>query len=555
VGERPYWGVTGANHVERSPAATGMPMHIRSRRSSLPCLPRSSRSCTHRRIALALAAGLVLAACGGDESVPFGTAEVTVEPVAQVISTPATVVARTYGATVRDAARVDVVAPGAATLVALEVEDGAVVSAGQTIGRLRSDTLIGALRQAEAANLSALNALRGAQDALDRANEQPAERPLTFVSRIQEVEVELAEAQAEIVRLRAEGGSETELRIELQRAQALRTEYDAWVRRNDAVTSASATVRQTSQALAQARTAVGDLRLVAPVDGTVRIAADLAAGGGRTLVVGSDVGPGQAVATVLASGGSRIDLRVPEVDLAPVVIGATVRVDLEAYPGTPVTGRVTRIVEAASGAAPGAAPGAASGVTGATFTAEVALDDTGGLPLREGLTGTAVLTDLAFAERFEVRLEVDEIDVVLVEVGQTVTIELDALRGEPLDGTVVALAATPERSATGATVYRARVRLDARSDAPPLRGGLTGTGDIEVQRLESRLTVPSTALLRTGGSEVVFVVRGGVAVQVPVRVLAFGEVRAAIEGDLRAGERVVTTGIERVEDGMSVAGS
>ena len=520
-------------------------MHTRSRRSFLP------RSHPHRRIALVLATGLVLAACSGDETAPFGTAEVTVEPVAQVISTPATVVARTYAATVRDAARVDVIAPGAATLVTLEVEDGAMVSAGQAIGRLRSDALTGALRQAEAANLSALNTLRGAQDALDRANEQPAERPLTFTSRIEEVEVELAEAQAEVARLRAEDGSEIELRIELQRVQALRTEYDAWVRRNDAVTSARSAFTQTEQALAQARSAVADLRLVAPADGTVRIGVDLVAGGGRTLVVGSDVTPGQAVATVLASGGSRIDLRVPEVDLAPVVIGATVRVDLEAYPGTPVTGRVTRIIEAAASAVPGAAPG----VTGATFTAEVALDDTGGLPLREGLTGTAVLPDLAFAERFEVRLEVDEIDVVLVEVGQTVSVELDALRGEPLGGTVVALAATPERSSTGATVYRARVRLDARSDAPPLRGGLTGTGDIEVQRLESRLTVPSTALLRTGGSEVVFVVRGGVAVQVPVRVLAFGEVRAAIEGDLRAGERVVTIGIERVEDGMSVAGS
>jgi hypothetical protein len=241
------------------------------------------------------------------------------------------------------------------------------------------------------------------------------------------------------------------------------------------------------------------------------------------------------------------------------VIGATVRVDLEAYPGTPVTGRVTRVIEAAAGSASGvtaAVPGNASSTSaGATFIAEVALDDVGGLPLREGLTGTAVLPALAFAERFEIRLEIDEIDVVLVEVGQTVSIELDALRGAPLDGSLVALAATPERSATGATVYRARVRLDARSDAPPLRGGLTGTGDIEVQRLESRLTVPSTALLRTGGSEVVFVVRGGVAVQVPIRVLAFGELRAAIEGDLRAGERVVTTGIERVEDGMPVAGS
>ena len=506
--------------------------------------------------ALALTLAIVLAACSSEEEAPFGTAVVTVEPVAQVIATPATVISRTYSATVRDAARVDVLAPGVGSVASLDVEDGATVSAGQVIGRLRSDALTGTLRSAESAHLTALMSLRTAQDALARANDEPALSPLTFSSRIEEVEVELAEAQAEIAKLRAESGSETELRTELVRAQSLRTEYDAWVRRNDAVTSAQAAVDQTSQALGQARSAVADLRIVAPVEGTLRLGADVVAGGGRTLVVGSDVATGQALVSITASGGYRIELRVPEADLAPVAVGATVRIDLEAYPGTPITGRVTRIVEARP--APATATGVTTSTNATTFIAEVELDGgvsgagSAGVQLREGLTGTAVLSDLSFADRFEVRLEVDEIDVVLVEVGQSVVIELDALRGEPLDGTVVALAATPDRSATGATIYRARVRLDARTDDPPLRGGLTGTGDIEVQRLEAELTVPSTALLRSGGSEVVFVVRDGVAVEVPVRVLAFGDARAAIRGELREGERVVTIGIERVEDGTLV---
>jgi len=323
------------------------------------------------------------------------------------------------------------------------------------------------------------------------------------------------------------------------------------------VTSAQAAVDQSEQALEQARSAVADLRIVAPVEGTLRIATDVVAGGGRTLVAGSDVGAGQRVVSITASGGYRIELRVPEADLAPVTVGAAVRVDLEAYPGTPVSGRVTRVVEAR--ATSDLAAGTASAPSGTAFLAEVAIDGAAGgaaagagVALRDGLTGTAVLPDLAFADRFEIRLEVDEIDVVLVEVGQPVRVELDALRGDPLDGTIVAVAATPDRSATGATIYRARVRLDARDDAPPLRGGLTGTGDIEVQRLEAELTVPSTALLRSGGSEVVFVVRDGVAVEVPVRVLAFGDARAAISGGVREGERVVTTGIERVEDGTPV---
>ena len=499
-----------------------------------------SRSLRHGALLVALA--LTVAACGDADEAPFGTAEVTVEPVAQVISTPATVVARTYVATVRAAARVDVVAPGAASVAVLEVADGDVVVAGQRLGRLTSDPLVTALRQAESGRTSALMALRQAEDVLSRGSERPADDPLLYEDRIEEVEAELFELRKDIVEFRADE-DELELRAALVREQALLAEYDTWVRQVDGVTSARAALQQSEQALTQARRAVADLTLVAPVDGTVRIATDALAGAGRPLTVGADVGPGQPVLTITTEDGFLADLAVAEADLAPVEEGAAVMLDLEAFPGSLVRGTVRRVVRATP-----TAPGQAAG-----FVAEVALDDAAGLTLRDGLTGTATLPELAFTDRFEIRLEVDEVDVVLVDLGQRVSIELDALRGQPLGGTVVALAATPDRSATGATIYRARVRLDAPAgDVPPLRGGLTGTGDVEVQRLDAPLTVPSTALLRSGRAEVVYVVRGGVAVEVPVRVLAFGDVRAAVEGDLREGERVVTIGVERVEDGTAV---
>jgi len=494
------------------------------------------RSSLLRSGALLATLALTVAACQGESVEPFGTAEVTVEVVAQVVSTPATVLARTYAATVRTEERADVVAPGSASIAALDVADGDTVVAGQRLGRLTSDALTTALRQAEAARTSAFTNLRAAEDALGLVEQRAPEDPLNHPDRIDEIGAQLANVRDDIARYRADEDL-LRLRAALLLEQQLLTEYDQWVRAGDGVTAARAALVQADQALAQARRAAADLALVAPIAGVVRLAPDLITGGGRSLAVGSDVGPGQAIVTVTGEG-LRADLVVLEADLGPVAEDARVVIDLEAYPGTPVPGRVVRIERSAALSA---------------FVAEVALDGDAGLPLRDGLTGTAVLPDLTFADRFEVRLEVDEIDVVLVAVGQQVSVELDALRGRPLLGTIVALAATPDRSATGATIYRARVRLDAPDgDVPPLRGGLTGTGDIEVQRLEGPLTVPSTALRRSGGSEVVYVVRDGVAVEVPVRVLAFGEVRAAIEGDLRSGERVVTLGVERVADGMQV---
>src|SRR5210317_1663026 len=92
---------------------------------------------------------VIVAACGGEEVAPFGTGEVTVEPVSQVISTPATLSARTFAATVREAASVDVLAPGVGTVASLDVTDGMAVTAGQRLGTLRSEALDTSLRQAE----------------------------------------------------------------------------------------------------------------------------------------------------------------------------------------------------------------------------------------------------------------------------------------------------------------------------------------------------------------------------------------------------------------------
>jgi multidrug efflux pump subunit AcrA (membrane-fusion protein) len=64
--------------------------------------------------------------------------------------------------------------------------------------------------------------------------------------------------------------------------------------------------------------------------------------------------------------------------------------------------------------------------------------------------------------------------------------------------------------------------------------------------------VPTSALLRRGGGEVVHVVRDGVAREVPITVEAIGDETAAVAGPLEAGERVVTIGVELIEDGDEV---
>ncbi len=506
-----------------------------------------SRSRAARVLAPALALAVLLAACAEEEAPSFGTAEVTVEAVSQFVSSPATVVARTFAATVEASARADATASVPAEVVRFAVADGDAVAEGDVLAVLSAEGLRVALRQAEAGVTSARSGLAAAAAALRQVAERTPFEYEVFTTRAQEREARLAAIEEDL--LRGEdvtlAPSRQLLLIERQQLLAEREQQQAL---EGGVADARAALAQAEEALVRARADVADLTLRAPIAGTVRIAEDLVAGGGRTLAVGSDVAAGQAVVTVTAAEAFRVELIVPEADLAPVATGVAVTIDLAAFPGRALTGTVRRIDAAEARTAGGTA-----------FVAEVALDPTD-LPLRAGLTGTATLPGLAFDERFEVELEVDEIDAVLVAVGQPVTVEVDALRERPLTGTIVAVAVAPEQDLTGATSFRTRVRLDVPAgEAPPLRGGLTGTADIEVERIEGALTVPTTALLRRGGTEVVHAVRGGVAVEVPVRVRAFGEARAAVEpvGDatLEAGERVVTDGVELVTDGTVVDGA
>jgi HlyD family secretion protein len=153
---------------------------------------------------------------------------------------------------------------------------------------------------------------------------------------------------------------------------------------------------------------------------------------------------------------------------------------------------------------------------------------------------------------FRATVEVDEIDAVEVQAGQAVTVLVDAFPAAELAGVVDRIAIAPERGATGGAVFPVEVRFTRVPPEVGLRVGLTASAEIETRRVDGDLVVPTSALLRRGGAEVVYAVRDGRAAEVPVRVLAIGDDTAAIDGELSLGEPVVTIGVELVEDGDEV---
>lgn len=151
---------------------------------------------------------------------------------------------------------------------------------------------------------------------------------------------------------------------------------------------------------------------------------------------------------------------------------------------------------------------------------------------------------------FHVRADVDEIDAVLVDEGQAATILVDAYPDVELRGTVQRVAISPDRGETGGVVFPVRVGLPALPDGIRLRVGLTASVEVEVLHVTDALVVPSSALLRRGGQEVVFVAAGEVVREVPVDVAAIGDDTAAVSGDLEPGDRVATRGVEDLTDGL-----
>lgn len=394
-------------------------------------------------------------------------------------------------ASVEPRARTAVPAPLGGEVVDVVVADGDEVVAGEPLLRLSSDALDVQIAQAEAA-ASAAGALTAAGPAIDLS-------PLFEVVRGQLEAVVpdvLATLEAQVARIDDEKLRQR-AREPLQRATAnyAQSRQELLEAEQEARASADrATAAQRTAAEAQRRQA--------------EIALDAAREQAEELTI---VAPASGVVELGTAGGG-----------VPAAAGAAGLSDVDGLSG---------LLEQPSGAAPDAplAPGASVG-----FGQDV-----------------ATIYDLS---GFHLRAEVDELDAVRVEEGQAATVLVDAYPDATMRGEVAQVAIAPTRGGSGSVVFPVEVVLGQLPADVDLRVGLTASVEIEVARVEGTV-VPSSALLRRGGQEILFVGRGGVAREVDVDVLAIGDDTAAVSGDVEPGDRVVTAGVEDVADGDPLPGA
>jgi len=157
-------------------------------------------------------------------------------------------------------------------------------------------------------------------------------------------------------------------------------------------------------------------------------------------------------------------------------------------------------------------------------------------------------TILSIPDLSEMKAEgmVDEADAGQVAVGQPVTLRLEARPDIDLVGRVVSLGQTVRRRSwrVPAKVFRVEIAL-AESDPSFMKPAMRFRGEIEVERLANRLTLPREAVFHRPKGPVVFARRWWRWVETPVALGRQSAERVEVLEGLREGQRVLPVDLTR----------
>jgi HlyD family secretion protein len=153
--------------------------------------------------------------------------------------------------------------------------------------------------------------------------------------------------------------------------------------------------------------------------------------------------------------------------------------------------------------------------------------------------GQTAAISLVDESSFHVDVNVSEADVARLKLGQPADVELDALPGQKLAGTLdyIAPTATTQQNVT---TYLARVGL--KPTEQPLRVGLSAAVSIVTDRRANVLLVPSGAIRDTDSGPQVEVKRGNQTTLVPIKTGLAGDTDTEVTGGLSEGDVVVMPG-------------
>ena len=161
--------------------------------------------------------------------------------------------------------------------------------------------------------------------------------------------------------------------------------------------------------------------------------------------------------------------------------------------------------------------------------------------------GAAVISLLSL-EELEVAIEVPEVHIGRVRLGQPAQLKFDAFPEQPLAGKVSVV--IPEADPDARTFP---VKISVSSGGGRVRAGMTATVTLAPASPRRATIVPKDALVSEGDGWIVFVLQPGDTVKQVGAVIGEGAGQwVEIQGELQPGDRVITRGNERLRPGQTV---
>ncbi len=138
----------------------------------------------------------------------------------------------------------------------------------------------------------------------------------------------------------------------------------------------------------------------------------------------------------------------------------------------------------------------------------------------------------------ELVIEVDEIDIPLVGLGQEAVVTVDALPDADFQGVITAVHPVP-KEVGGVVLYNVRIDLDAPKNIG-IKVGMSASADIVAEKHENVLMVPSRAVDKNDQGQTIVKVMENEEIQERVVVVGLDDgLRAEIVSGLEEGETVV----------------
>jgi HlyD family secretion protein len=196
--------------------------------------------------------------------------------------------------------------------------------------------------------------------------------------------------------------------------------------------------------------------------------------------------------------------------------------------------------------------------------------------------GTEIMT-VARLDEMEARVDIGEVDIVLIEVGQKAKIEIDAFKDKKFKGTVTAIANAAQGPAQGmntgasqqdAPKFEVKIRIEEEGSFRP---GMSVTAEIETRSRKNVISVPIQAVttrLPGGGSttptpapekgasdgkvhepvkpiEVVFAREGDRVKMIPVKTGISDNDHFEIESGLTDGQEIIVGGYKAISKDLA----